>query len=96
MVSSPLSWTSRHQELSQDSSFLPVEQACQQVQHLAYQPVIRFRHLHAVKVMQGLQEDERHICLLDDLLTMSPSSLIELVKKTFQEHGHVTSLRSGV
>ena len=69
---------------------LTEERAYEHVRSLMYQPVIRFRHLHAVKVMgQGQQEDERHICHLDDLTTMSSSMLVQVIQNVFQAEGHV-------
>ena len=78
-------------------SFLTEERACHMLLTHGYTPVVRFHHLHARKeydVRCGKQrEDERHICLLDELSSLSPSTFFTMINEAFEEDAHRTFMQ---
>lgn len=79
---------------------LTQEHACQLLRTLGYQPkVTSMQHLHAVQISTkatSTYEDERHLCHVDDLLSMDANTLQTLVASVFQATGYVAAHASPI
>lgn len=65
--------------------FLTVERASQLLEAQGYRPLFRFQHVHAIEV---ISHDERHVCLVTDLATLTPTDFLLRVAETFRTPGY--------
>ena len=83
--------SSRPHQREERETFLTEQGAYHCIQELGYTPVVRFHHLHAIRLVDrvgSFQEDERHLCQMDALPTMVPSQLVLLLHDVFRHEGY--------